>query len=121
MEVVNEIVSTYIIPALGAAIVAAFTWLGAQLKQAYQEHINTKTKETVVTTVVKAVEQIYADLSGAERLQKALEAASSLLKEKGLSISDLELKMLIESAVQGLGHGFLHGEAAEGKEVEEDA
>jgi len=106
MEVLNEIVQTYLLPALGTALVAIFTWLGAQLKRAYQERVNTDTKRAVAGTVVRAVEQLYSDLAGEKRLQKALEGAREILAEKGLTVSDLELRMLIEAAVQGLNTGM---------------
>jgi len=106
MDIVNEIIITYLVPALGAAILGLFTWIGTEIKKAYQRHVDTQTEKAVVDTVVKAVEQLYADLSGEERLKVALENASELLKEKGLTISSLELRLLIESAVQGLQHGL---------------
>jgi len=105
MDIINEIITTYLVPALGAAILGLFTWIGSRVK----EWIDTKTKKDVVATVVAAVEQLYKDLSGEERLKVALENATEVLKEKGLTISSLELRLLIESAVQGLQHG-LHEE-----------
>lgn len=76
----------------------------------YQKHINTQTKKDVVYTVVHAVEQIYKDLHGEEKLNKALEAASEMLKAQGITVTELELKMLIESAV-GEFNGVFAGEA----------
>ena len=83
-----------------AGILTAFGgWLGLQAKAIYQKFVNDKTKKSVVKTVVKACEQLYKDLGGEEKLAKAQEAIVEMLNEKGISITDLEMRMLIESAV----------------------
>lgn len=89
----------------GAAILyAVFTgvagFIGLQIKAIYQKHINDKTKEQVVKTVVKAVKQLYADLSGEEKLQKAIQNITEMLNEKGITITELEIRMMIEAAVE---------------------
>ena len=50
--------------------------------------------------------QVYKELNGEEKLQKALEQASTLLMEKGINVSEVELRTLIESAVYGIKNGF---------------
>ena len=67
----QEIFMTYLLPVLGTAVAALAGFIGAQLKKLYQKYINDKTKEAVVRTCVKAAEQLYHDLSGAEKLEKA--------------------------------------------------
>ena len=64
-----------------------------------QKYVNTQTKKDVARTVVQAVEQIYKDLHGEEKLAKALEAASEILTEQGIHVTALELRTLIEDAV----------------------
>ncbi len=48
---------------------------------------------------MQAVEQLYKDLHGEEKYNKAVEALIEMLGEKGIAISELEIKMLIEAAV----------------------
>lgn len=91
----ENILTEYIMQIIAAIVAGIAAWLGLVFKK----HINTQTKKDVVYTVVQAVEQIYKDLHGEEKLNKALEAASEMLKAQGITVTELELKMLIESAV----------------------
>lgn len=91
---------------LGIIITALVTWLGHEFKKLYTKYINTKIKKDVVNTVVTAVEQIYKDIHGAEKLDKALAAASEMLAAEGVPVTELELKMLIEAAVGSFNGAF---------------
>lgn len=102
----GEIFMTYGLPVIMAALTALAGFLGTQLKGLYQKYINDKTKEAVVHTCVKAVEQLYHDLSGPEKLEKAQEGVVQMLNEKGIPISELEMNLLIESVVSEFNYGF---------------
>ena len=104
MSILNECLDI-ILPAIASVIAVLFGVLGAKLKSVYDTKIKTDTAKTVVDDVVKFVQQVYKDLDGPEKLQKALTEASTILNEKGITISDTELDMLIESAVYGLKQG----------------
>ena len=105
MSILNECLDI-ILPAIASVIAVLFGVLGAKLKSVYDTKIKTDTAKIVVDDVVKFVQQVYKDLDGTEKLQKALTEASTILNEKGISISDTELDMLIESAVYGLKQGI---------------
>ena len=105
MSILNECLDI-ILPAITSVIAVLFGVLGAKLKSVYDTKIKTDTAKIVVDDVVKFVQQVYKDLDGPEKLQKALTEASTILNEKGISISDTELDMLIESAVYGLKQGI---------------
>lgn len=94
-----EFFAEYIMEILGIILSAFAAWLGLTLKNLYTKHVNTQMKKDVVNTVVEAVEQLYKDIHGPEKFDKALVAASEMLKAEGVPVTDLELKMLIESAV----------------------
>lgn len=94
-----QFISDYGTTILYAIVTAIGGWLALWAKSLYTKYINDKTKKDVAKTVVQAVEQIYKNLHGEEKLNKALEGASQMLAEKGISISDLELRMLLEAAV----------------------
>lgn len=81
-------------------------YIGFVIKNLYQKYVNDQTKKDVVKTVVQGIEQIYKDLHGEEKLDKALEAASGMLAEKGINITEFELKMLIEAAVGEFNNVF---------------
>ena len=95
-----------IIPALATALAGWFAYLGNKLKNAYEEKVNNETAQAVVKDVVQFVEQVYKDLHGAEKLQKAIEQVSAILQSKGINITETEINMLIESAVYGLNDGW---------------
>ncbi len=86
-------------------IVAVFGYIGMQAKALYEQYVNTKEKQAVAETVCKAVEQIYKDLSGEEKKQMALQNIEAMLTEKGITITVLEMEMLIEAAVYGFKKG----------------
>jgi hypothetical protein len=94
-----EFINQYGATILYAIVTAIGGALAVWIKSLYTKYINDKTKQAVAKTVVRAVEQIYKDLHGPEKLDKALEAAAEMLASKGITITDLELRMLIEAAV----------------------
>ena len=95
----TEIFMQYLTEIISALLSAFAVWLGLALKNLAQKHVNTQTKKDVARTVVQAVEQIYKDLHGEEKLNKALEAASEILTAQGIHVTGLELRTLIEDAV----------------------
>lgn len=105
----NEILNQFIqilLPILATALTGLFTYIGTALKKAYEEKINNETAKAVVTDAVKFVEQVYNDLSGKEKLEKATEQVSEVLQSKGIKITPAEINMLIESAVYELNEGW---------------
>lgn len=81
-------------------------YIGIAVKNLYKKYVNDQTKKNVARTVVQAVEQIYYDLNGDQKLAKALESASEMLTEKGINVTELELRMLIEAAVGEFNDAF---------------
>ncbi len=104
-EILNQALSI-LVPALATAIAGWFAYLGNRLKNAYQEKVNNETAQAVVKDVVQFVEQVYTDLHGKEKLQKAIEQVSTILQSKGIKITETEIMMLIESAVFSLNEGL---------------
>lgn len=103
IEFILENYGTQIFEIICAIIITPiFVYLGMQVKG----YLNTKEKQAVAKTVCKAIEQIYKDLNGEEKKQKALENISAMLAEKGITITELEMEMLIESAVYGFKQGI---------------
>ena len=106
-----ELLSTYVLPLLAAALTALAGLVGTQIKNLYRRWVDDKTKEAVVRTCVKAVEQLYRDLGGPEKLEQAKVGIRQMLEEKGIFISELEMEMLIESVVAEFNQGLGGGEA----------
>ena len=104
MSILNQCLDI-ILPAIASVVAVLFGVLGTKIKQIYNEKAQNETVKVVVDNVVKWVQQVYYELEGPEKLQKALTEASTILNEKGITISETELDMLIESAVYGLKNG----------------
>lgn len=103
----KEFISAYGLPIIGAVITGVFGWIGVQIKALYQRYADTKEKQAVCKIVVAAVNQIYKDLSGEEKLNKAIEAAAEMLNNKGITVTELELRMLLEAAVNAAKQGAI--------------
>lgn len=101
-----EFINQYGVEIINAVLTAIAGYLAIVLKRVYTKYVNDQTKETVAKMVVQGVEQIYKNLGGEEKLEKALTAASEMLIEKGITVTDLELRMLIESAVGEFNDNF---------------
>lgn len=106
MDFLKMFISEYGTTILYTIIAGVFAYLGTQAKILVDKYLNDKTKRDVAKTVVQAVEQVYKDLHGEEKLNKALESASEMLAEKGIIITDLEMRMLIEAAVSEFNKAF---------------
>ena len=109
-----EILHEYLLPSAWTALVtivsAVFAFIGAQLKKKYQEKIDTDEKRHAVETCVNAAEMVYKDLKGDEKLAKVKENIVEWLNLKGISISEIELDMMIEAAVTNLNLDYLKGQ-----------
>ena len=101
-----EFINQYGMQILYAIITAVAGYVGFVIKNLCTKYINDKTKAAVAKTAVQFVEQVYKDLHGEEKLNEALSAASEMLLEKGITVSELELRVLIEAAVAEFNKAF---------------
>lgn len=124
MALFKEFISTYGTTILYSILTAIAGYLGVVIKNLYKKYVNNKTMQEIARTVVLATEQLYKNLSGEEKLQKALEAASEMLAEHDIHISDFEIRMLIEAAVSEFNDSFNKAKTEGGKvedlEIEEE-
>lgn len=104
-----ENIMDYLTPVLEALLVGVAGYLATVFKGLATKYLNDKTKKDVAKTVVQAVEQLYKDLNGEEKLSMAIENASEMLTEKGITCSDIELRLLLESAVGEFNNVFNKG------------
>ena len=94
-----EFIELYGLEIIMTVLTAVGTFLGFVFKKLYTRVVNDKIKQEVAELVVQGVEQMYKNLHGEEKMEKALEAASEMLENKGITVSAFELKMLLEAAV----------------------
>jgi hypothetical protein len=101
-----EFINQYGMQLMYMALTAIAGYLGIVAKNLFTKYVNDKTKEAVAKTAVKFVEQVYKDLHGEDKLNAALNAASEMLAEKGITVSQLEMRVLIEAAVAEFNEAF---------------
>ena len=94
-----QFISEYGTQLIFSIVTAIAGYIGIVVQSLYKKYINTKIKQDVADTVVQGVQQLYKDLRGEEKLEKAMEAATEILHDKGITISTFELRMLLEAAV----------------------
>ena len=77
-EVVNQLIQI-LLPVLATFLTGLFTYIGTRLKNAYEQKVNTETAKVVVENAVRFVEQVYKDLHGKEKLEKAIEILGEII------------------------------------------
>lgn len=107
-----EIIQSNIMEIVVTVVTAIAGWIGVTIKNAYTKYIDTKTKKEIVKATVEYVEQIYKSVSATseEKFNTAKDKALEWLNEKGIKISDTELEVLIESAVNSFNKNIKDGE-----------
>lgn len=101
-----EFLNQYGMQILYTIVIGIAGYVGIVAKNLCTKYINDKTKAAVAKTAVQFVEQVYKDLHGEEKLNQALTAASEMLAEKGITVSELEMRVLIEAAVAEFNGAF---------------
>ena len=112
-EIIIQMIAEYL-PIIFTAILTAFVGF---IKSKYTKYINDDTKRNVAADTVKYIEQIYKDIHGNDKLEKAKETMKTLLSEKGIKISEIEMVTLLESAVKNMNYSSLTSFVDEVKEV----
>lgn len=103
---IAEFLSTYLYEILAVLLSALFGLLGMGLKKMAGLWLDDQTKLTLAKTVVLFVEQVFRELHGEEKLEKACGLLSERLAEKGIPITGEELVLLIEAAVGEMNQAF---------------
>lgn len=106
MVFLSEFLNAYGLPILYAVLTALGAWFGSQVKAIYDRYITDKRAREIVEIAVKAVEQIYHACDGETKYAECVKAASEMLENKGIVLTELELRMLIESTVASFNYGF---------------
>ena len=95
----KEFIAEYGTSIIYTVATAILGFIGMTIKNAIEKYVDEKKKEKVVETCVKAAEQLYKELKGNTKLKKVKENIISMLSEQNLTISELEMDMMIEAAV----------------------
>lgn len=106
VDIIKEFIQNYAGELIFAALTAIVGFIGTALKKEYEDSSEDKKKREIIANVVKSVEQVYKNIHGTDKLKKAMETASKMLAQKGISITELELMVLIESALCEFNDAF---------------
>ena len=106
MDGLKVFINQYGLEIVTTIVTAIVGYIAVVAKNLAQKYINDKTKKEVAKIVVSGIEQCYKALEGPQKLEKALEAASSMLAEKGIKVTEVELRMLLESALSEFNKVF---------------
>ena len=101
-----EFINEYGTTIMYAIMTAIGGYIGVVVKNLVTKYLNDKTKQAVAKTAVQFVEQVYKHMHGEEKLNEALAAAAEMLAEKGITVTDLEMRVLIEAAVAEFNEAF---------------
>jgi len=74
-------------------------WATLKVKTYFQDKVDTDTKKAIIKDTVLYVQQVYEKLDGTEKLKKATETAIEWLNSKNVSITEVEVRILIEAAI----------------------
>lgn len=103
---VQEFIAQYGTQIIYTALTVIFGALAMAAKRLAKKVLDRKEKKQVAREVVLFVEQVYKDVGGEEKLNQALSAASEMLAEQGITFNELEMRVLIESALAELNKVF---------------
>ena len=98
----EEIVSTYLIPLLMTILTGVATWIGTKIKKVIEENAKNEKIKDIIYNVVRYTEQTSKELTSSEKFERAVEESTEWLNSKGITISEYELKIMIESKVNTL-------------------
>lgn len=113
-----EFINQYGMQIMYTILTAIAGYIGIVIKNLFTKYINDKTKRDVAKIAVQFVEQVYKDVHGEEKLNEALACAEEMLAEKGITVTALELRVLIEAAVAEFNDAFNKAEITKSTEKE---
>jgi Arc/MetJ-type ribon-helix-helix transcriptional regulator len=99
MEQLLSLALQLLLPIIAASVVA-FIWklVGAEGMRKIEHELSSKSE--YVKIGVRLIEQVYKDLKGQEKADKAFEWITARLNENGIHFTEEELRGMIESAVR---------------------
>ena len=106
MEQIMKVVMPAALQLAGTILMVLAGIVGYQVKKLFNKYVDTQVKKDIVESTVQYVEQVFKDIHGQEKLDKAIERASQLLAEQEISVSIDELETLIEAAINGFNNGY---------------
>lgn len=98
-NILMEFTKDYGIEIIHSIVMGVFSYIALDIKKEYKKHMQDKTKREVVDKVCNYVNEVYPNSTGLDKLSIAITSTKEILKEKGITISDLELKVLLHNSI----------------------
>lgn len=113
MNLIMDFLGTY-----GSEIIITFfgivgTFILKTIQGIYDKKVTDETKIRLAKITVEAIEQLYKEFNGEEKLEVAIEQLDALFNKKGIDIDEVEVRLLIESQVAELKNIFTKEGAVE--------
>ena len=96
----------YIVSALATILTAVGAWLGKKVGDYFDSKKHSEVIQDIVEKTVKYVEQVGKSLGSEEKFALAKEKAIQWANTQGLSVSEVELEILIEAFVNSFDKGY---------------
>ncbi|MBR4288427.1 MAG: phage holin [Clostridia bacterium] len=106
MEWMKEILFDVIFALLGVVLTGVVTWLGTLAGKLWREKADDIWVRNLAGTCVQAVEQMYRDRNGEEKISLAMEMCENFAKARGISVSSEQIRVFLESALAELKDAF---------------
>ena len=99
MNILIDFTKEYGLDIIHTIVMGVFSYIALDIRKIHKKIIQDKTKKEVVKMVCNYVNEIYPSSSINDKLSEASEGIREILKEKGINISDLELKVLLHNSI----------------------
>lgn len=106
MEWIYEMLTEIVFSVVGVICAFVAARLGEALASFWKERNRNECIERVAATCVSAVQMMYRDFGGEEKLSHAMKMASELLAEKGICLSEERIRVCLESALANFKGAF---------------
>ena len=98
-NILIEFTKEYGLDIIHSIVMGVFSYIALDIKKEYKKRVQDKTKKDVVKMVCNYVNEVYSNTNGEEKINIALTSTKEILKEKGITISNLELKVLLHNSI----------------------
>ena len=104
-SIINSLVSA-LLPAIGVILTAIASYVAIKIKNTLELKATDETKQMIAKKVVAYIDQTMKEAAGGDKFNNAIITASQWLAERKIDVSEIELKILIESAVNAARKEF---------------
>ena len=98
-NILIDFTKDYGIEIIHSIVMGVFSYIVFDIKKVYKNHIQDKIKKEVVDKVCIYVDEIYPNLDSEDKIKMTISSTEEILKEKGIVISDLELRVLLHNSI----------------------